>query len=77
MGLMHEMVKYRIEEWAGKGKRISFRLAWYTVNAEQLDGMIWLLMKGNRSKEEIMVSLKVSVAFVEGMHKTLKPKKAV
>ena len=65
MGIDHELAKAKLEEFAERGKRITYKLAWYITKAESLDSLIWLMLKAEWSKEEIIAFWDISDRFFE------------
>ena len=65
MPLEHELALLKAEEFAAKGKQVSYKLSWYIAQADSLNRLIWLMMKANRSREEIITFLDVSNGFWE------------
>ena len=65
MPLEHELALLKAEEFAAEGKQVSYKLSWYIAQAESLNRLIWLMMKANRSREEIITFLDVSNGFWE------------
>ena len=65
MGIQDQLAKIKVEEFAERGKRISFKLAWYIAEAQTKDELVWLLTKGNWARKDITSFLGISERFLE------------
>ena len=59
------MALIKAEEFAQKGKHVTYKLSWYIAQVESLDGIIWLMMKAGCSREEIIDLWDISDRFLE------------